>query len=69
MNTTSNLIAVSSNPRRIILASAYRHERHATGRQERACKNLRKMRRFDDHDVLDSRPMRRTSRADETVDE
>ena len=37
MNTTTDpTTAVSSNPKRIILASAYRHERHSTGRQERA---------------------------------
>ena len=69
MNTTSNLTAVSSNPRRIILASAYRHERHVTGRQECALKTLRKMGRFDDNDVLDNHSMRRISSADEALDE
>ena len=37
MNTTNiQTTAVSSAPKRIILASAYRHEQHSTGRQERA---------------------------------
>ena len=70
MNNTSNPTAtVSSNPKRIILASAYRHERHSSGRQERALKTLRKMGRFDDNDALDSRLMRRDSSEDERLDE
>lgn len=33
MSTTTNqTAAVTSTPKRIILASAYRHERHSTGR-------------------------------------
>jgi hypothetical protein len=51
MNTRTNqtLSAQSTTgASRIILASAYRHERHSTGRQERAVKTLRKMGRFDD---------------------
>ncbi len=70
MNTTSNPnTAVSSNSNRIILASAYRHERHSSGRQERALKTPRKMGRFDDNDALDSRLMRRDSSEDESLDE
>jgi hypothetical protein len=70
MNTTNNPItAVSSNPKRVILASAYRHERHSTGRQERACKTLRKMGRFDDNDALDSLLMRRNSSEDVSLDQ
>ena len=38
---------------RIILPSAYRHEQHSTGRQERAVKTLRKMRRFEGYEDLD----------------
>jgi hypothetical protein len=71
MNTTTDQTSVvSSTPKRIILASAYRHERHSTGRQERALKTLRKMGRFDDdQDTLGNRRMRRLSSADETVDD
>ena len=70
MNTTTNqTTAVSSTPKRIILASAYRHERHSTGRQERALKTLRKMGRFDDDEMLDDRRVHRISSADETLDE
>jgi hypothetical protein len=70
LNTTSNPTnAVSSTPRRIILASAYRHERHSAGRQERALKTLHKMGRFDDNDALDNRLMRRTSSEGESLDE
>jgi hypothetical protein len=69
MNTTSNPTAASSNAKRIILASAYRHERHSSGRQERALKSLRKMGRFDDNDARDQYRLRRFSPADETVDE
>jgi len=70
MSTTTNqTTAVSSTPKSIILASAYRHERHSTGRQERALKTLRKMGRFDDNDALDDRRARRLSSADETLDD
>ena len=70
MNTTTNQTpAVSSTPKRIILASAYHHERHSTGRQERALKTLRKMGRFDDGEVLDGRRVHHISSADETLDE
>jgi hypothetical protein len=70
MSTTSNpTTAVSSTPKRIILASAYRHERHSTGRQERALKTLRKMGHFDDGETLDARRVHRNSSADESLDE
>ena len=70
MNTTTNrTTAVSSKPKRIILASAYRHERHSTGRQERALKTLRKMGRFDDKETFDHRRILQISSADETVDD
>ena len=70
MNTTTDsTIAVSSKSKRIILASAYRHERRSTGRQERALKTLRKMGRLDDGDVLDGRHVHRILSADETLDE
>ncbi len=70
MNTTTDsTTAVSSKPKRIILASAYRHERYSTGRQERALKTLRKMGRFDDNDALDSRLMRHVSSEDESPGE
>ena len=70
MNTTTNQTTfVSSTPKRIILASAYHHERHSTGRQERALKTLRKMGRFDDGEMLDGRRVHRISSADETLDE
>ena len=69
MNTTTNQnTAVSSTPKRIILASAYRHERHSTGRQERALKTLRKMGPFDDKQMFDHRA-RRISSTDETLDD
>jgi hypothetical protein len=70
MNTTTNqTTSVPSAPKRIILASAYRHERRSSGRQERALKTLRKMGRFDDGEVLDGRRVHRISSADETLDE
>ena len=70
MNTITNQTpASSSTPKRIILASAYRHERRSTGRQERALKTLRKMGRFDDGEVLDGRRVHHISFADETLDE
>jgi hypothetical protein len=70
MNTTTNQTTfVSSAPKRIILASAYRHERRSTGRQERALKTLRKMGRFDDNELLDGHRVHRISSADETLDE
>jgi hypothetical protein len=70
MSTTTNqTLAISSTSKRIILASAYRHDRHSTGRQERAIKTLRKMGRFDDGEMLDGRRVHRISSADETLDE
>ena len=70
MNTTTNpTTAASSTPKRIILASAYRHERHSTGRQERASKTLRKMGRFDDKEMLDGRCVHHISSAAETLDD
>jgi len=70
MSTTTNQIpAGSSTPKRVILASAYRHDRHSAGRQERAIKTLRKMRRFDDGEVLDGRRVHHISSADETLDD
>ena len=70
MNTTTDpTTAVSSNPRRVILASASRHERRSTGRQERAIKTLRKMGRFDDNEMLDNRLMHRTRSDGESLDE
>ena len=70
MSTTTNqTAAVSSTPKRITLASAYRHERHSTGRQERALKALRKLGRFDDNEMLDHRRMRLISSEDETLDD
>jgi hypothetical protein len=67
--TTIQTTAVSSTPKRIILASAYRHERHSTGRQERALKTLRKMGRFDDNSALDNRCMRRITSTDDALDD
>ncbi len=70
MNTTTNpTTAVSSTAKRIILASAYRHEQHSPGRQERTLKTLRKMGRFDDNEMLDDRRARCISSADETLDD
>jgi len=70
MNTTTDQTTfVSSASKRIILASAYRHERRSTGRQERAVKTLRKMGRFDDNEMLDDRRARCISSADETLDD
>ncbi len=70
MSTTTNqTTAVSSTPKRVILDSAYRHERHSNGRQERALKTLRKMGRFDDNEMLDDRCVRYISSADETLDD
>jgi len=70
MNTSTNhTTAVSSTSNRVILDSAYRHERHSTGRQERALKALRKMGRFNDDDALDKRQLRHISSADETLDD
>jgi hypothetical protein len=70
MNTTTDpTTAVSSNSKRIVLASAYRHERRATGRQERALKSPRKMGRFDDTEILDTHRVHRISSAEEILDE
>ena len=69
MNTTGNQnTAVSSTPNRIILASAHRHEQHSTGRQERATKTLRRMRRFEDNDVPDRR-LRHILSTEDTLDD
>ena len=70
MSTTTNqTTAIASTPKRVILDSAYRHERHSTGRQERALKTLRKMGHFDDNEMLDDRHMRCISSAAETLDD
>jgi hypothetical protein len=70
MSTTTNqTTAISSTPKRIILASAYRHERHSTGRQERAIKTLRKMGRSDNDEAFENRRVRSLSSADETLDD
>ena len=69
MSIKTNQTPVSSTPKRIILASAYCHERRSTSRQERAVKTLRKMGRLDDNDALDSRRVRIISSADDTMDE
>jgi hypothetical protein len=70
MNTTTNqTTSVSSVPKRIILASAYRHERRSTGRQERALKTLRKMGRFDDNELLAGHRVHRISSVDESLDD
>jgi hypothetical protein len=70
MSTTTNqTTAIASTPKRVILDSAYRHERHSTGRQERALKSLRKMGRFDDNEMLDERHIRCISSAAETLDD
>jgi hypothetical protein len=70
MSTTTNqTTSVSSTPKRIILASAYRHERRSTNRQERALKTFRRMGRFDDNDVHDSRRVHRILSTDATLDD
>jgi hypothetical protein len=70
MSTTTNqTTSVPSAPKRIILASAYRHERRSTGRQERALRTLRKMGRFDDAEMLDGRRVHHISSADESLDD
>ena len=70
MSTRTNQnTAVSSTPKRIIMASAYRHEKHSTGRQQRANKTLHRMRGFDDNEMLEHRPVRRIVSADETLDD
>ena len=67
--TPNQTTAVSYTPKRIILASAYRHERHSTGRQERALKTLRKMGRFDDNEMRDNRRLHCSSSADEDLND
>ena len=67
--TTDQATAISATPKRIVLASAYRHEQHSTGRQERAIKSLRKMSRFDDNELLQERCARRLSSAHEALDD
>lgn len=70
MNTRTNQnTAVSSATKRIIMVSAYRHERHSTGRQERATKTLHRMRRFEDNEILDQRRVRPLLSTDETLDD
>lgn len=70
MKSTSNpTTKVSSTPRRIILASAYRHEQHSTDRQERAHKALRKMGRFDDNEALENRRVHVISSTDDVAGE
>jgi hypothetical protein len=70
MNTTTNQpTAISSTPKRIILASAYRHERHSTDRQERALKTLRRMGRFNDNDALEDRRICSILPVDEKLDD
>ena len=69
MNTTTNMTpAISSNPKRIILASAYRHERHSAYRQEQAYKTLHKM-GHDDNETRDDRRACWITSADETLDD
>jgi hypothetical protein len=53
---------------RIILASAFRRERHSTSRQKRAGKILRKMSRFDNDSEM-SRDRRSIETADNSLDE
>ena len=65
--TTDPTTAATSASKRVILASAYRHERHSAGRQKRALKALRKMGRLNDDGALDSHRMRRISSADDTL--
>lgn len=65
-NTT--LPARSNRPNRIILASAFRREKHSAGRQERAGKNLRRMSRS--HDSFEKSGGRRLiETADDLLDE
>ena len=66
--TTDQTTAISATPKRIVLASAYRHEQHSTGRQERAVKSLRKMSRFNDSELPQGRRAYRSSPAHETLD-
>ena len=63
---TNQPSTVPSTPTRIILASANRHELHSAGRQERALKTLRKMRRFDNNELLEEPDVHRISSADES---
>ena len=67
--TIDQSTSVPSMPKRTFLANADRHERHSTSRQERALKTLRRMRRFDDGELLDGRRIHRISSADETLDD
>lgn len=66
---TNQTTSVSSTPKRIIMASAYRHERHSTNRQERAHKTLRRMGRFDDNEILEGRRVHRILSTDATLDD
>jgi hypothetical protein len=70
MNTRTNqTTTVPSTPKRIILASANRHERHSAVRQERARKTLRKMGRFDNDDTFADRRSPQLVSTDETWDD
>jgi hypothetical protein len=70
MNTQANqTLANQSNTaaaRRIILASAFRLERHAVSRHQRAVKTLRRMR--DEDDNVDNRKPIITESIDDCLD-
>ena len=70
MPTLNNSIdpAQPTGAHRIILASAFRRERHSTTRQKKAGKNLRKMSRFDDYSKV-SQDRRSIETADNSLDE
>jgi hypothetical protein len=69
MNTTSNPVtAKASRANRIILASAYRHERHSASRQKQARKTLHKV-GSDDYETRDTHRQHHISSADETLDD
>lgn len=68
MKTIKQTTATYITSKRIILASAYRQERHAAGRQERARKSLRKMGRFEDNEACDRRRVRIESVAESIED-
>ena len=67
--TTDQTTTISATPKRIVLASAHRHEQHSTSRQERAIKSLRKMSRFDDNELLQERRVCRITSADDALDD
>ena len=70
MPTLNNSTAPAqpTSAQRIILASAFRRERHSTSRQKRAGKILRKMSRFDNDSEM-SRDRRSIETADNSLDE